>query len=89
MIDYALVAQEIMRRGPDRVMINSEEGVPSRRARDEHNVNATIIFIRDDGWSLGAPPEFEADAYRMWADKWVAFMHRPETEPTPISEYKQ
>lgn len=82
------LVQEILRRGPDRVVINSGgEAVPPRRAREEHGIDPTVIFIRDDGWSLGAPADFEQVAHKLWANEWIAFVRKPEVEAKPIREY--
>jgi len=58
--------------GPRRVVINAHgEAVAPR-----HDEPYDIIFIRHDGWSLGAPRELAAIAEGMWADCWVAVMAR-------------
>lgn len=87
-VDIQEMAQYIMERGPHRVLINSAgEARPSRIAREHHDIHPTIIFLRDDGWSLAAPAEFEATAYNMWKDKWVGFIRKPENFAQPIDEY--
>ena len=79
---------EVLRRGPDRVLISSDgEATSSRRAREEHGVNPDVIFIRRDGWSLGAPKHLARVAYRLWADEWVLFIERPDTEERAIVEW--
>ena len=80
-------------RGPNRVMINDDEAVPPMRAREEYGVIPDIVFLRDDGWMLGAPESLEAAAHALWKDKWVGFIRRPKdpSEPTVfklISEYQ-
>lgn len=87
-LNLEAMAAHILRSGPSRVVINSEgEARPSRSAREQHGVNPTIIFIRGDGWSLAAPPEFEAIAYQMWRDEWIGFMQKPYRNARPIEQY--
>lgn len=58
--------------GPDRVVTNeSGEATTPMRACQDHKIVPTVIFIRDDGWSLGAPEQFRRVAFEMWRDKWV------------------
>lgn len=45
----------------------------------------SVIFLRNDEWSLGAVPESESEAYNMWKDNWVGFIKNGEYRP--ISEY--
>lgn len=78
----------ILRNGPDRVVVDAEGlAVPSFRARRDYGITPDIIFIRDDGWSLGAPERFEAAAHREWKDEWVGFVRRGDTQARPMSEY--
>ena len=34
-------------------------------------VKPEVIFVRTDGWSLGAPKELESAAREMWKGDWV------------------
>lgn len=72
-----------------KVVVDSEGlGTTLERALKEYNIKPDIIFIRDDGWTLGAPSQFERVAYRMWHDRWVAFIRKPNIEAQPMSEYQ-
>lgn len=87
-IDLNKAARTIMERGPSRVLISADgEATTSRRARENHGIVPDIVFIRRDGWSLGAPEYLEAAAYRLSSDEWVGFMRRPSTKARPIGEY--
>ena len=78
----------IIHNGPDRVVINEHgEAVPAGRAIRDYNIIPDIIFIRDDGWSLGAPAPLEVVAYGMWSDEWVGFVRRGKMVVSPIKEY--
>lgn len=73
----------------DRVVVNEfGEAVSLKRAVDEFNVKPDIIFVRDDGWCLGAPALLEKTAYRIWRDSWTHFWRRGDENKTPISEYR-
>ena len=64
--------KRLMEYGPTRVVINSEgDAVTPERAKRDHDIEPDVIFIRDDGWSLGAPDHLMAIARRMWADEWI------------------
>ena len=81
------VVHHVLRDGPDRVMISQDEAVSCRRAREQYGVSPTVIFIRKDGWALGAPRQFEWVAYCTWSEQWMGFLRRPETRMRPMSEY--
>ncbi len=62
--------------GPTRVVteVDGDDVVradpPSLALPDGHSF--TIVYIRDDGWSLGACDQWAGAAKRLWADGWVA-----------------
>lgn len=72
---------------PTRVMINQFEAIPPGRAKNEHNIKPVIIFVRNDGWSLGAPEEYEVEAHAMWSDSWTHFTRHPFTYIQSIDNY--
>lgn len=73
-------ADIILASGPDRVVVAANgTAVPSFRACRDYEVYATVIFVRDDGWSLGAPAELEGVAEAMYRDAWVGIMRAPST----------
>jgi hypothetical protein len=70
---------EIRRRvesaGPDRVLVDQDGGAMSpARARMDFGIRPEVVFIRNDGWALGASRGFEQVAYSLWADSWAARM---------------
>ena len=74
--------------GPGRVVINREgEATTPFRAHQEHGITPTIMFVRDDGWTLGAPPQFEKVAFEMWPEQWIGFSALPTKKFRPIKEY--
>lgn len=73
--ELSVVYDKIITNGPDRVVINEEgEGVSPFRASLACIILPTVIFIRADGWSLGAPRHLVNIAHKMWKDEWVAAM---------------
>ncbi len=73
----------------DRVVVNSDGfAVSARDAFNHHGICAKVIFLRADGWSLGAPAELERVALATWADHWVSFMRWPLYERQPIKDYR-
>lgn len=72
---------------PDKVVVNDQgEGWPPTRARAA-GVYVGTIFIRKDGWSLGAPKQFMDVAESLWADEWLVVICG--TEIMPYKVYKQ
>lgn len=74
------IAREIVKTGPSRVMVAPDEALSSARAR-ERGIVPDVIFIRADGWSLGAPEHLEHHAELQWIDEWIGVLRRPSTEP--------
>ncbi len=71
-----------------RVVINSDgEALSYGRAEREHNITPDIVFIRGDGWALGARQCDRSIAYKMWTDSWTHFYVIAEQKLRPISEY--
>lgn len=69
--DHALIN---MTHGPNRVIINihGEATTPARAAKK--GIRPEVIFIRKDGWSLGAPRKWAYIAENMWKDEWIGVM---------------
>jgi hypothetical protein len=79
-------AARIVKEGPTRVVINAEgEAVPPKRAKSM-GIVPDVILIRNDGWSLGAPPQFAAVAESLWADSWVGFIKRGSRVAKPFKK---
>jgi hypothetical protein len=84
-------AARLLERGPDRVVVSRDGGAcRASRARDAHGITPDIVFVRADGWMLGAPARFESVAARMWAQEWVGFcvLGAYQVMFLPISDYK-
>lgn len=63
------------------------QAVPSHIAEERYKIIPDIMFKRNDGWTLGAPEEFEDIAYEMWKGDWTHFKNRTDDEWTDIKEY--
>lgn len=76
----------IMQNGPTRVVINEhgEATAPNRAP-----VPPEVIFIRRDGWSLGAPTDLVSVAEQMWADEWVGVLTKEEAGPIFYQNWRQ
>jgi len=75
--------------GPDRVVINAEgEATTSRRARREFKIFPHVIFVRDDGWMLGAPAHLIDVAEKMWEREWIAVVERGSFDPISYENWK-
>lgn len=80
-------AERILERGPDRVMVDwTGRAYPARKAL-EKGFLPDVIFIRDDGWSLGAPLRLARHAYDLWPDKWIGVLKHGETKPIPVKVF--
>lgn len=78
----------ILAHGPTRVLVN-EDGiaVKPRRAREVYDITPDIVFIRDDGWSLGAPKHLADIAEAIWENEWKGVLLRPLSVPITYGEY--
>lgn len=73
---------------PHRVVVTeSGVGVDARRAKAEYGARVDVVFLRADGWTLGAPKHLERVAYDMWKDRWTHFVRRPHSVWVPIDKY--
>lgn len=73
---------------PNRVVVDKDgEAWSPKTAAAVANITPEIIFIRKDGWVLGAPKQFERLAYQMWANEWEYFQTSTDETPRPMSEY--
>ncbi len=79
-MDIEAILGRIRDKGPTRVMVNETEAISPARAIREHDISPDIVFIRDDGWTLGAPTRLADAARSTWEQKWVAETHLPFRE---------
>ena len=72
--------------GPDRVLVDAEgEAISMRRALEMGRV-PRVVFMRGDGWTLGAPPGLEEAAHALWTEDWVGWTDRTCRELRPMSD---
>lgn len=74
----------------NRVVVNDTGlALPPSAACLNYGVVARVIFVRGDGWALGAPAELEHIAYALWQDSWLAFARWPDYHYVPIELYRK
>jgi hypothetical protein len=88
---FERAAAKLAARGPDRVLVGADgEAVAPTYARVQRGIEPVVVFLRKDGWMLGAPSEMlEYVAYAMWPDEWIGFRRHGEGPFRPIAEYKK
>lgn len=65
--------RRIVENGPDRVVVDAQgTAVPPRSACADYGEKVAVIYVRDDGWSLGASWQLAGTAVDMWRDAWLA-----------------
>lgn len=65
--------EQVLNSGPDKVMITAEGLTRSpKKAYSIHSTWPDVVYIRQDGWSLGCPSLIEQQAYETWKNEWVA-----------------
>lgn len=57
---------------PERVIQHENGACLSGAQAVERGLPWEIVFIRDDGWSLGAPAQLQNPAEEMWQNQWIA-----------------
>ncbi len=78
------IRNHICRRGPTRVVVETENGhvkyaIAPGRAKYETQIEPDWVFIRDDGWSLGARRQDAAAAAKLWTESWIAIIDMHDT----------
>ena len=68
---YRELEESIKTKGADRVIVDSEGQAVRTPLAYDRGITPVIFFIRDDGWTLGAPIRFASIAESTWSDKWV------------------
>ena len=72
----------------ERVLLNKKgTAVTPERAQDL-GVKADILFIRNDGFALGAQARLHFEAYSFWPKSWTHFYDYHTKKLMPISEYR-
>lgn len=71
-----------------RVVVNdSGLALPPDAACLRYGIVSRVIFQRNDGWKLGAPPELEDIAWTLWPDRWELFARWPSYDSLPMQFY--
>jgi hypothetical protein len=80
------ICSRAMNEGPTRIVINSDgEAVPPNK----DNIKLIeVVFVRKDGWSLGAPFHLIEVARKMWDDEWVGVLMAGYNNPVSYDAWK-
>jgi len=62
--------------GPTRVVVKVEGGVvtygcPPDQAKRDYGIEPDVVFVRNDGWSLGARFADRDPAFKLWEGDWL------------------
>ena len=72
MIDITKIIIQLLTTGPTRVVYNEHgDAMPPERALALHSARPDTVFIRKDGWSAGAPKQYEEVLENLWFNDWV------------------
>lgn len=73
MITMEQLVADIHRKGPTRVIVDNQGyAMTPDQALLEYGIVPDVVFIRSDGWSLGAPFQWSRVAYNLWDGDWIA-----------------
>ena len=72
---------------PTRIIIDAEGYAVTPEMAAYQSIFPDITFIRDDGWSLGAPSKFEDVAHKLWKNSWTHFFRKSDKEWSSIGDY--
>ena len=74
-MDIETLAAIVKKKGPHRVVVDREgEAKSPQRALQEDGVQPDVVFLRNDGWTLGAPKAYHDVALNMWREDWVGYV---------------
>jgi len=78
--DLQAIAEAVRKVGPTRVIVDGEGlGESPRRASLRRDYQPpTVVFVRDDGWTLGASAKFEHVARELYAREWIGVLRGPD-----------
>lgn len=72
---------------PERVLIDAGKEALSGGQAIERKAPWEIVFLRNDGWSLGAPRELRGQAEEMWQNEWVEVYFPQSGQLLPYNDY--
>lgn len=86
--------KELEDKGPRRILCGcgTAKGVGNITSLDvDIFLSAPIIFIREDGWTLGCHKAARNEAFELWKEEWVAFIEPGTFQNCPrgISEFSE
>lgn len=69
-------------RKPTRVVVDAGDTVEYATSYDRAGVEPAVVFIRNDGWSLGAKADHAAAAEKLWRAEYVFRLELPSGHAT-------
>jgi hypothetical protein len=71
-VNFSAVRSAVRRVGPTRVVV-ARDGCATTPALalQDYGIVPEVVYVRGDGWTLGAPRQFARVAWRLWAESWV------------------
>ena len=79
------LVERMVRNGPTRVVIGRHAQATSPERALEKGIQVRTIFVRGDGWTLGAPDALEWVAYNTWAGDWTHMLVVTPDADTPFT----
>ncbi|OGJ12571.1 hypothetical protein A3K82_00140 [Candidatus Pacearchaeota archaeon RBG_19FT_COMBO_34_9] len=80
--------QSAVKSNVKRVLTNKKgNAVTTERAR-QLGIKTDVVFIRNDGYHLGAPEKLREKARSMFREDWAKFYDTHERIKRPISDYR-
>lgn len=86
-IDIAI--QRVKKQGPARVIIDEEMQAHSAIRALRSGVVYEWVFVRDDGWTLGASDKFADGAAYLWRESWIGVLHVLDDRVIPFDQWQR
>ncbi len=87
MLDLQALEKRIASRGADMVMVSDRVLTTKSAAWSLHGIRAEVVFIRNDGWTLGVTKDLAGSAYGLYPSLWEAWLELPTCRARPIIKY--
>lgn len=72
---------------PRRVMVAKHIAASPDAAEKRFGIKPDVVFVRNDGWTLGAPENLASHAHAQWPETWIAFYRLDDMRVRPIDDF--
>lgn len=79
------LVERVGRNGPTRVVTDRHAQATTPEAALAKGITVDTIFVRGDGWTLGAPEALEWVAWNTWAGDWTGVLVRTPDGDQPFT----